>query len=259
MAAKSKKGSAFERRTCKDLSMWFTNGERDDVFWRTAGSGARATVRAKQGKMTADSAGDICAIDECGKPLTRLAVFELKKGYTGKSPSSRISVLQFIDSLPSEKPPLIEQWMIKLRKECTTHDRPYGFIIFERDRKKAVICMRRETFEYVKLRNPNEFKWPPFGPFCTIYGKKSELVFFLLEDFLNWCPPECLTNQRKQTNDNQTRNERQIKRRSKNGIARRRDTSMECTKTKGKRILRVSRKRVESKKKDRTITRRRKK
>jgi len=41
------KGSSFEREICTILSKWWTNNERDDVFWRTAGSGARATTRSK--------------------------------------------------------------------------------------------------------------------------------------------------------------------------------------------------------------------
>jgi hypothetical protein len=71
MGKKSKKGSAFERSTLKELSTWFSKGERDDIFWRTAGSGARATTRAKTGKMTADSAGDITAIHSSGKAIDK--------------------------------------------------------------------------------------------------------------------------------------------------------------------------------------------
>ena len=29
------KGSAFEREICKKLSLWFTENERDDIFFRS--------------------------------------------------------------------------------------------------------------------------------------------------------------------------------------------------------------------------------
>lgn len=45
------KGSVFEREICKALGRWWTDGERDDIFWRTAGSGARATCRLERGKV----------------------------------------------------------------------------------------------------------------------------------------------------------------------------------------------------------------
>lgn len=77
----SSKGSRFERHICGLLSRWWTYGKRDDVFWRTAGSGARATGRAKRGKKTANACGDICHVDAIGSPLTYVFAFELKAGY----------------------------------------------------------------------------------------------------------------------------------------------------------------------------------
>jgi len=40
------KGGEFERDISRFLSRWWTYGERDDVFWRTSASGARATTRS---------------------------------------------------------------------------------------------------------------------------------------------------------------------------------------------------------------------
>lgn len=52
------KGSKFEREVCHRLSLWITDGEKIDCFWRSAMSGGRAT-RAR-GKVR--QAGDICAV-----------------------------------------------------------------------------------------------------------------------------------------------------------------------------------------------------
>lgn len=79
-----RKGSSFEREICKTLSEWWsqdTEGTaRDDVFWRASQSGGRATQRAKSGKQTAGSYGDIAAVDPVGFPLLAVFTLELKRG-----------------------------------------------------------------------------------------------------------------------------------------------------------------------------------
>ncbi len=52
------KGSKFERAVCTALSLYVTNGARTDVFWRSAMSGGRATVRG----LDVRQAGDIAAV-----------------------------------------------------------------------------------------------------------------------------------------------------------------------------------------------------
>ena len=80
------KGASFERQICKTLSLWWTGGKRDDVFWRSSQSGGRATQRAKSGKTTFGSWGDIAAVDPIGLPLLKLVTIELKRGYSKHSP-----------------------------------------------------------------------------------------------------------------------------------------------------------------------------
>jgi hypothetical protein len=72
------KGSAFEREICKKLSLWFSNNTRDDCFWRTASSGARHTIRKKQGKTTEGGLGDICSISSESKIFTDVLAVECK-------------------------------------------------------------------------------------------------------------------------------------------------------------------------------------
>ena len=72
------KGPQFERQFSKELSLWWTDGKDDSVFWRTQSSGARATIRTKQGKRTDGQYGDIAAMNEDGKKLLRLFTFSLK-------------------------------------------------------------------------------------------------------------------------------------------------------------------------------------
>jgi hypothetical protein len=86
------KGADFERDISRTLSLWWSHGERDDIFWRTSMSGGRATVRRKAGKATAYQAGDITATDPIGAPLIKATVIELKRGY------GRYCVLDTLDS-----------------------------------------------------------------------------------------------------------------------------------------------------------------
>ena len=44
------KGSSNERKLSRQLSLWFTNGESDDIFWRSTNSGGTATIRGKKEK-----------------------------------------------------------------------------------------------------------------------------------------------------------------------------------------------------------------
>lgn len=72
-----RKGSSFERSVCKHLSLWVTQGKREDVFWRSAMSGGRATVAKKAGRDVRQ-AGDICAVAPEGHKLTDKYYIECK-------------------------------------------------------------------------------------------------------------------------------------------------------------------------------------
>jgi hypothetical protein len=58
VVASKAKGSLFERKVCVALSLWVTANARKDVFWRSAMSGGRATVRG----LDVRQAGDVCAV-----------------------------------------------------------------------------------------------------------------------------------------------------------------------------------------------------
>lgn len=74
------KGAQFEREICVLLSRWLSNGERDDLFWRSAMSGGRATVSAKKDgqKVLAMQLGDISSIDRSSHPFIEAFAVECK-------------------------------------------------------------------------------------------------------------------------------------------------------------------------------------
>jgi hypothetical protein len=72
------KGGQFERDICRALSLWVTRGKRDDIYWRSAMSGGRATVGLRSGKKRKAQAGDISYVDKKGKPLLDVFVIDCK-------------------------------------------------------------------------------------------------------------------------------------------------------------------------------------
>jgi len=73
------KGSQFEREICVLLSKWVSAGAREDLFWRAAMSGGRATVGKRKGADLAAHAGDISATHEDGHALTNTWYIECKR------------------------------------------------------------------------------------------------------------------------------------------------------------------------------------
>ena len=132
-----KKGQNFERDQCRLWSLWWTDGERDDVFWRTIGSGARATTRSKKGITTKNSYGDMAALDTEGQPLTDYFLFEFKRGYTGTS------FLDYIDMKDRKKAELINFWM-KAEEDRENSGRAFTILILRRNRRKEVLVVHED-------------------------------------------------------------------------------------------------------------------
>lgn len=72
------KGAAFERKICKELSLWISDGKYTDVFWRSAMSGGRTTVAKARGEVLGAQVGDISSVRREGHELTDRFVVECK-------------------------------------------------------------------------------------------------------------------------------------------------------------------------------------
>lgn len=129
------KGSSFEREFCKDLSVWWTGDEKTDVlFWRTAGSGGRATIRKKKNKKTNSAhCGDIAALEEKSQPLTELVTFELKRGY------NVADLAQLADKKRDMARQIYEEWITQARASSQAAGTPFWAIVHRRDRRATMI------------------------------------------------------------------------------------------------------------------------
>lgn len=167
------KGSNFEREVCKRLSLWWTELEtkpRDDVFWRSSISGGRATVRAKTGKSTFGSYGDIAAVDPIGLPLLKLVTIELKRGYSKHSPG------ELFDSTKFQKSPFSEA--VQQAERCARLAGSFGWmLIHRRDRKAAIAYFSTNVVKL--LQAWGVFSRPPVVRYSLIIMPGRKWVRFV--------------------------------------------------------------------------------
>ena len=73
------KGSQWEREISKTLSLWISYDTNPHIFWRSASSGAKATINSKnKGKKDSMQCGDLAAVDPCGADFISKFYVELK-------------------------------------------------------------------------------------------------------------------------------------------------------------------------------------
>lgn len=178
------KGGRLERKVCKLLSTWWDPTAEDVLFWRTAGSGGRATRRRKRAtpaKTAHAHVGDVGAIDERGRDLTRLVTFECKKGYKAAS---------LHDLLDRGKAvPDYDEWIDQARTAADVAGTPYWAIVHGRTGRPLVFVAPADLFEL--LGCVPELPLPHLR--LTVYDKKRpaplRLMAVQFEAFLKAVPP----------------------------------------------------------------------
>lgn len=185
MTSGARKGSAFERKICKELSVWWAG--REDVFWRTAGSGARATTRSKKQKKTAGSYGDVSVIDPVGLPLIDALVIELKCGYGDKT------LHDLLDTPNGRKRPTIFQWIDHAMGGCEEAGALSWLVIHQRTRRDALVYTSPyaasnlfATATYRKRTNRFYKAW------SQISRGKWDIIVFPLQELLACVDPNKL-------------------------------------------------------------------
>lgn len=148
MPGKSLKGGAYEREMCRRLSEWWSDGDRDDLFWRSSQSGGRATQRAKKGKKTAGSYGDIAALDPLGQELLNIVTIEIKRGYT----SAHIHSL--LDRKPKHTVQEFESFVLQAEAAAERAETKWWWLITRRDQREAMIWYPSSMFRGSFLFSP---------------------------------------------------------------------------------------------------------
>jgi len=183
----AQKGSGFERGTCKQLSLWWTDEKEDNIFWRSTTSGARATVRAKKGLKTPNSYGDVCAIDPSGDSLIDLISIELKRGYSGQ-----LTIQDLLDSNQTE--PLLLKFWRQAERDRLIGKRRWSWLIFQRDRRQACIVFNRSFWDFLLSYTGNLKYSKSFRLLLKIDCISEKIHYNLyvmrLSEFLRWIDPE---------------------------------------------------------------------
>jgi hypothetical protein len=176
------KGADFERTICKRLSLWWTYGDRDDVFWRSSQSGGRATIRHRKGKRTAGSYGDITALDPIGEPLTQLFTIELKRGRSHGEPGDLLDCSGSLNC---------HAFIKALRQARTAHetaDSRSWLLISRRDRRQPVVFFPSWL---ISERGPLFHARPGFlsPPVFRFLLEEEDFIGTVLEKFLKFADP----------------------------------------------------------------------
>lgn len=178
------KGSSFERIICKQLSMWWSNGTRDDIFWRSSNSGGRATMRGKKGKSTFGHCGDIAATDPIGQSLLNKVTIELKRGY------SKRSCADLLDQLPNRKPTEFEEFIIQAQDAAARAHTPFWMLVQRRDGKKAVVFVPYLLYSLVKAYADGHCGGPRYQMRVTVRKQWEVVVGMRFDEFCAWCQPK---------------------------------------------------------------------
>lgn len=141
---KSLKGGVFEREMCGILSLWWSNNRRDDLFWRTGGSGARARVRHQKGKRTHGQHSDMCATDPKGEPLIRALTIEMKRGYNKFTP------FDVMDKPRKGVQQEFEKWVEQVHTAHLAAESVSWLIIHRRDKRQALVYFPPELYEFLE-------------------------------------------------------------------------------------------------------------
>lgn len=183
MARGKGKGSQFERSVCERLSAWATNGKRDDIFWRSHGSGNRATSRGKAGKRTKGQYGDICATDPIGIPFLDVVTIELKRGY------STHTIGEILDKDTHTLVQVMETWF---SQAIHSHEDAGSFawmIVHKRDQRAAMVYFPIHLYDALYDSDPEPFDYQyPFAQarvHIHAIAEPVEFVIMRFEDFLN--------------------------------------------------------------------------
>jgi len=187
-----RKGSSFEREFCVKLSKWWTHGTRDDIFWRSAGSGARANVRGQRGKRTHGHHGDITATHPSGDPLLDLMTIELKRGY------SKHTIADLLDKPKRAAQQKWEEWFEQAYSSAEKAGSYAWLMVQRRDMRQAVVFYPHDLHD--QFRREGCFsRLPSITPFFMFDVRinrrresdiRERIWATTLDNFLTYVSPE---------------------------------------------------------------------
>jgi hypothetical protein len=150
-----RKGGAFERVVAKALSLWVSRNQHDDLLWRSATSGGRATVASQKGKRVKTGMGDIVAVERHREAniLINDFIIECKN-----VKNLRWDALLY--GTPTSGQTILPFWK-KLLEESTRHNKS-PMLIAKQNGADPVVCIQRKVKHLSPLLVCYRFENPIF-------------------------------------------------------------------------------------------------
>lgn len=161
-----RKGASFERDMAVKLSLWISNGEREDLLWRSSMSGGRSTVAKKKGKDLSSSAGDLSSINAESQAFINKFFLECKH-------YQDIYLIGLI--VPSGH--LYKFWQTAVTQANSY--KKYPMLIAKQNRLQPIVFLQIAGLKLLKLNEAQS----------VISSHRHGMFGYLLEDFLKWAKP----------------------------------------------------------------------
>ncbi len=177
------KANDFERKICKQLSLWWSDYKDDDVFYRTASSGGRATTRARKGKKaSANQCGDVGATGQEGEAFTKVFTTEIKRGY------NRFTIQDCLDRADRAAVQVYQKWIDQAEESREAANSLGWLIIVRRKQRKTLAILPTEMLlRCGVMLNP---------PYITLNAPHKEgangIVLLHLKSFLDKVTPKMI-------------------------------------------------------------------
>lgn len=182
--SKNRSGRPLEWKCCRAISLNITDGESDELFCPSRGSGSIATKRIKAGKNVLTMQGDIGLADARGKIFLDLFSLESKLGYMGKRKTDKGIVkttwgpLDILDSA-QDKTTLQEFWEQTIDDASKVNKEP--LLCFRRNNRSTCITMYQDIYQ----KCVHLFGIPK-GDVLNIDFNGHDLVILNFKFFLEW-------------------------------------------------------------------------
>lgn len=137
----------FEREMCSLLSKWWSAGKDDNVFYRTEGSGNRATVRAAAGKDVAFRSGDVGCVHPDGLPFLKVFAVELKKGY------NKFTVQDILDKQEYGAEQVYEGWLAQAQEAMKSSGSMSWLIVARRKNRRPIAVLPSMALSWLGVSN----------------------------------------------------------------------------------------------------------
>ena len=169
-----KKGAAYERMIAVMFSLWISEGTREDLLWRTAMSGGRATVKRQRGRKADAQAGDLGSIDPMADWFTSTFLLELKR-YHSFDWHRDVADPTSATSQKATKRPL--EIFLHTVQEAKVAGRVAPMVILRGDRCPDLIMTTGKGFRKIA---PRSAKLP-----CTVTFPEMDCIVFRLDHLLS--------------------------------------------------------------------------